>query len=167
LLLSFFEELGIYKNKMEDLVVSELEKKILNSLNQNARKSFRQVAKEVGTSTTAIYNNVKKLEKRGVLKGYIPIIDEELLGYTQFAIIAIRINHGKLMEVEQELTKFPQVRAIYDITGDWDCILICHFKNRHELDDFLKNQISLPYVERVITHVVLNVVKDDKRTLIT
>jgi len=151
---------------MEDLVVSELEKKILNSLNQNARKSFRQVAKEVGTSTTAIYNNVKKLEKKGVLKGYIPIIDEELLGYTLFAIIAIRINHGKLMEVEQGLAKFPQVRAIYDITGDWDCILICYFENRHELDDFLKNQISLPYVERVITHIVLNVVKDDKRTLI-
>ena len=53
-------------------MISELERKILISLTENARKSFRSVAKEVGTSTTAVYNNVKKMEKSGLLKGYIP-----------------------------------------------------------------------------------------------
>jgi len=148
-------------------VLSELEKKILNSLNENARKSFRQVAKEVGTSTTAVYNNVKKLEKKGVLRGYFPDIDEEKVGYTQFAIIALRIDQRKLTEVESKLVKYPQIRAIYDITGDWDCILVCYFKSREELDNFLKEQLAIPHVERVITHIVLNVVKDDKKTHIS
>ncbi|RLE01882.1 MAG: AsnC family transcriptional regulator [Candidatus Aminicenantes bacterium] len=148
-------------------MLSELEKKILNSLNENARKSFRQVAKEVGTSTTAVYNNVKKLEKKGVLRGYFPDIDEEKVGYTQFAIIALRIDQRKLTEVESKLVKYPQIRAIYDITGDWDCILVCYFKSREELDNFLKEQLAIPHVERVITHIVLNVVKDDKKTHIS
>ncbi|MCD6193213.1 MAG: Lrp/AsnC family transcriptional regulator [Candidatus Aminicenantes bacterium] len=148
-------------------MLSELEKKILNSLNKNARKSFRQVAKEVGTSTTAVYNNVKKLEKKGILKGYFPDIDEEKVGYTQFAIIALRIDQRKLTEVESKLVKYPQIRAIYDITGDWDCILVCYFKSREELDNFLKEQLAIPHVERVITHIVLNVVKDDKKTHIS
>jgi len=148
-------------------VLSELEKKILNSLNKNARKSFRQVAKEVGTSTTAVYNNVKKLEKKGILKGYFPDIDEEKVGYTQFAIIALRIDQRKLTEVESKLVKYPQIRAIYDITGDWDCILVCYFKSREEMDNFLKEQLAIPHVERVITHIVLNVVKDDKKTHIS
>lgn len=148
-------------------MLSELEKKILNSLNKNARKSFRQVAKEVGTSTTAVYNNVKKLEKKGVLRGYFPDIDEEKVGYTQFAIIALRIDQRKLTEVESKLVKYPQIRAIYDITGDWDCILVCYFKSREELDNFLKEQLAIPHVERVITHIVLNVVKDDKKTHIS
>ncbi len=145
-------------------MISKLERKILQSLNQDARKSFREVAKEVGTSTTAIYNNVNKLEETGVLKGYIPLIDEDLLGYKQIAIIALRIDQGKLGIVLKEIKKFPQVRAIFDITGDWDSILIGYFKDRNEMDSFLKKQLSLPHVERVITHVVLNVVKDVRGT---
>ena len=145
-------------------MITELDKKILNSLNRNARKSFREVAKEAGASTTAIYNNVKKLEQIGVLKGYVPLVDEEILGFRLIALIALRIDQSKLMEVQEKISKYPEVRAIYDITGDWDSILVCYFKDRKDLDTFLKNQLALPHVERVITHIVLNVVKDDKRT---
>lgn len=143
-------------------MISELDKKILNSLNQDARKSFRKVAKEVGTSTTAIYNNVKKLEKLGILKGYIPLIDAERLGYDYRAIIYLRVTQGKLLEVQRQISGFPQVRAIYDITGDWDLLCVCSFRSRKELDDFLKNQVAMPYIERVNIQIVLNVVKDEK-----
>lgn len=115
-------------------------------------------------SADPIYNNVKKLEKLGVLKGYVPLIDAELLGYKMIALIALRINQGKLLEVQNEISKFPQVTAIYDITGDWDSILVSYFKDRKDLDDFLKNQLSLPYVQRIMTYIVLNVVKDNRRT---
>jgi len=145
-------------------MITELEKKILKSLNQNARKSLRKIAKEAGVSTTSVYNNVKKLEQKGILKGYIPLIDETLLGYQLIALIGIRINQNKLMEVEEKIAQHTEVRAIYDITGEWDAILVCYFKNRKELDTFLKNQLAIPHVERVITNIVLNVLKDDKCT---
>jgi DNA-binding Lrp family transcriptional regulator len=145
-------------------MISELEKAILRSLNADARKSFREVAKEVKTSTTAIYNNVKKMEKNGLLKGYIPVLDEELLGYTISAIIVLRIAQGKLENVYQTLASYPEVRMIFDITGEWDTILFCSFMTRQEMDHFLKHKLTLDYVERVVTHLVLNVVKNEKRT---
>lgn len=147
-------------------MISDLERKILISLTENARKSFRSVAKEVGTSTTAVYNNVKKMEKSGLLKGYIPDVDEVMLGFDLVAIIALRISQGKTKHVYEDIKDLPPVKLIFDITGEWDTILICYFKKRTELDRFLKNKLSLPDIERVVTHVVLNVIKDEKRPLL-
>lgn len=147
-------------------MISELERKILISLSENARKSFRSVAKEVGTSTTAVYNNVKKMEKSGLLKGYIPDVDEVMLGFDLVAIMSLRITHGKLKSVYKALKDLPPVKLIFDITGDWDAILICYFKERKELDRFLKTELTVPHIERIVTDVVLNVIKDEKRPLL-
>jgi DNA-binding Lrp family transcriptional regulator len=147
-------------------MISELERKILISLTENARKSFRSVAKEVGTSTTAVYNNVKKMEKSGLLKGYIPDVDEVMLGFDLVAIMSLRITHGKLKSVYKALKDLPPVKLIFDITGDWDAILICYFKERKELDSFLKTELTVPHIERIVTDVVLNVIKDEKRPLL-
>jgi DNA-binding Lrp family transcriptional regulator len=147
-------------------MISELERKILRSLTENARKSFRSVAKEVGTSTTAVYNNVKKMEKSGLLKGYIPDVDEVMLGFDLVAIMSLRITHGKLKSVYKALKDLPPVKLIFDITGDWDAILICYFKERKELDSFLKTELTVPHIERIVTDVVLNVIKDEKRPLL-
>lgn len=147
-------------------MISELERKILISLTGNARKSFRSVAKEVGTSTTAVYNNVKKMEKSGLLKGYIPDVDEVMLGFDLVAIMSLRITHGKLKSVYKALKDLPPVKLIFDITGDWDAILICYFKERKELDSFLKTELTVPHIERIVTDVVLNVIKDEKRPLL-
>jgi DNA-binding Lrp family transcriptional regulator len=145
--------------------ISKLDKKILNVLNKNGRKSFRTVAKEVGTSTTSIYNNVKKLEKMGVITGYIPLYDEKAIGNDFVALISLRTQQGKWKEVTREISKYPQIRAIYDITGDMDFVCVCYFRNAEELDRFIKNQLQLPFVERVLTNIVLNVYKDERRSI--
>lgn len=145
-------------------MIDELEKKILNTLNKNARMSFRQAAKEVGISATTLYHKVKKLEKSGVLKGYIPLIDKECVGFDLTAIIALRVRQEKDVEVQEAISELPQVRAIYEVTGEWDLVLICYFKGRQDLTYFLKKKLPLSCVERAITHLVLNVVKEEKRT---
>jgi DNA-binding Lrp family transcriptional regulator len=147
-------------------MINDLEKKILKSLNEDARKSFREVAHEIGTSTTTIYNNVKKMEASGILEGYVPAVNEGLLGYTHTAIIMLRIDQGKLQKVYDIIIRYPEVREIYDVTGDWDAVLICFFKTRENLDRFLKTNLSIPYVQRVLTYMVLNVIKDEKRAFI-
>lgn len=147
-------------------MLSELDKKILKSLNENGRKSFRQVAKEVGTSSTAIYNNVKKLEKAGVIKGYIPLIDPKFLGYEIIAIIRLRVSQEDESTVYDHVKKFVEVSCIYSITGEWDQILICYFKELEELDDFLVNKLAIPQIQRIVSHIVLRVPKDERRTLV-
>jgi len=147
-------------------MLSEMEKKILKSINENARKSFRKIADEVGLSTASVYNAVKKLERIGVIKGYIPVIDQHQLGYGLIAIIALRVNQGNDQEVQKKVSQYPQVISMYKITGEWDQFLVCHFQDLEELDQFLMNQLTMPEVKRVISHVVLQVSKDERRTLI-
>jgi len=147
-------------------MIDELEEKIIRAMNQNARKSFREIAKEVGTSATAVINKVKKLESAGVIKGYIPVVTPEHFGFDLTAIIALRISKGKLLETQQKISEDRRVTAVYDITGEWDSLVIGCFKGRDDLNDFIKGVLSLPYVDRTVTHIVLNVVKEEKRAVI-
>jgi len=144
-------------------MIDELDRKIIRVLNLNARKSFREVAKEVGTSVTAVINKVKKLEDSKVIKGYIPIIDAEYFGFTLIAIIALRISKGKLLETQKRISEDSHVMAVYDITGEWDSLVIGYFEDRNDLNRFIKNLLSLRYIDRTITHLVLNVVKEERR----
>jgi len=147
-------------------MVDELEKKIARVLNQNSRRSFREIAKEVGMSAPVVIDKVKKLEGSGAIKGYIPILDPKYFGYDMTAIITIRISHGKLIETQEKIAEDPHVFAIYDVTGQWDSMVGARFKNTEDLNKFTKNLLSQKYVERTITHIVLNVVKDERRLII-
>ncbi len=148
---------------MKSMKIEELDRKILKVLNRDARMSFRLIAKELRISPTTLYNKVRKLESSGVLKGYIPLINKEALGYDLMAIISLRVRQEKDSEVQKAIAKLPQVGAVYEVTGDWDLILVCYFKGRDDLAKFLKKELPLSGIERAMTHLVLNVVKEEKR----
>lgn len=143
-----------------------MELKIIRALNKNSRKSFREIAKEIGTSPPVVINKVKRLEEEGAIKGYIPILDPEYFGYTLMAVVALRISHGKLIEAQERIAEDPHVISIYDVTGDWDAIVIAHFKSREDLNTFIKTVLAQKYVDRTVTHIVLNVVKDERRLIV-
>jgi len=147
-------------------MLEELELKIVRALNQNSRKSFREIARELGTSASVVINKIKRLEERGAIKGYIPILDPEYFGYSLTAVVALRISHGKLIETQEKIAEDPQVCAIYDVTGDWDSIVIARFKKREDLNKFIKDTLSQKYVDRTVTHLVLNIVKDERRIVV-
>jgi len=144
-------------------MLDELDRRIIRALNQNARKSFREVAKEVGTSVTAVIHRVKKCEEAGVIKGYIPVIDLEYVGLSVIAIIALRISKGRLLDAQNQIAQDPRIAAVYDITGEWDSVVIGYFRDREDLNDFIKGLLSLENVDRSVTHLVLNVVKEERR----
>ncbi len=147
-------------------MADELDKKIIQSLNENARKSFREVAKDVGISVTAVIHRVKKFEDAGIIKGYIPIVDSGYFGMELMAVIALRISQGKLLETQKSIARDARVIAVYDITGEWDSIVIGRFKDPQDLNDFIKNLLSQKNVYRSVTHIVLNVVKEERRVIV-
>ncbi|MFP4081470.1 MAG: Lrp/AsnC family transcriptional regulator [Candidatus Aminicenantes bacterium] len=144
----------------------DLDKKIIRVLNENARKSFREVAREVGTSVTGVINRIKKFEQSGVIRGYIPLVNPEYFGLSLIAIIALRISQGKLLEAQREIADDPRAVAVYDITGEWDSLIIGYFKDRQDLNSFVKDILSMKYIDRTVTHIVLNAVKEEKRVLV-
>ena len=148
------------------LKLDDLDIDILRSLNDSARKSFRDIAKELHVSLTTVSNRVKAMEKAGVILGYIPIVDSSKLGYDIMAVIGIKVIHGRIVETERDLAKEPGVFAVFDSTGDWDAIVMARFKNRGELNTFVKKVLDHENVDRTYTQVVLNVTKDEKRVLV-
>lgn len=147
-------------------MIDDLGKKIIRVLNQNARRSFREIAKEVGTSVTAVIHKIKKFEESGVIKGYIPIVDAEYFDLKLIAIIALRISRGKLLETQKKIAEDPRVVAVYDITGEWDSMIIGYFKDQQDLNSFIKNLLSQENVDRSVTHIVLNMIKEERRILV-
>ena len=144
-------------------MANDLERKIIRVMNTNARKSFREIAKEVGTSVTAVIHAVKKLESSGVIRGYFPVVDPAYFGFEITVVIALRISQGKLLETQRKIAEDAHVAAVFDVTGEWDSLIVAHFQGRDDLNRFLKRINALPFVDRTVTHLVLNIVKDEKR----
>ena len=139
--------------------------KILKTLLENARLSNRQIAKKVNVSVGTAIAKIKKMETGGIINGYSVTLDYENLGYELTVITEIIVSKGKLLDVEKEIAKIPNVCAVYDVTGATDAVAIAKFKNRKTLSEFTKTVLSLPFVERTNTHVVLTVVKEDYKLL--
>ncbi len=70
-------------------------------------------------------------------------------------------TQGKILELEKQLRVFPNVCAVYDITGLTDVLIIAKFRNRRELSSLVKNDLKPPYVERTNTHIAMITVKED------
>lgn len=140
-----------------------LDRDILQELNIDARRSHRDIARRLEVSPTTVGHRVEALEAQGLVTGYVPLLDDELLGWELHAVVGIRISKGRLREVEDRLAQDPRAYAIYDVTGDYDALVIGRFRDRRDLDNWVKHALQDPYIERTNTQVILNRVKEDRR----
>jgi DNA-binding Lrp family transcriptional regulator len=147
--------------------IDGLDRGILQELNVDARRSHREIAHRLGVSPTTVIARVQRMERDGVIRGYVPLLDDEALGFDLTATIGIRISKGRLREVEERLARDPRAYAIYDVTGDYDALLIGRFRDRRDLDRFVKHALQDPHIERTNTQVVLNRVKEERRVPVT
>jgi DNA-binding Lrp family transcriptional regulator len=143
--------------------MDETDEKILKNLMVDARQSARQLALKLGMSTVTVLSRIKKLEKAKIIQGYTVIVDHEKLGYSLTAIIEIVAKNDKIVDIEDEISKFENVCGVYDITGSTDTLVIAKFKERNELSKFVKSLAAISNVENTITHIVLNTAKEDFR----
>jgi len=147
------------------MAVDETDVKILKTLISDARLSSRQISKKSSVSIGTVLTRMKKMERGGVIRGYSAVVDHEKLGYQLTALTEITVSKGRLLEVENEIARMPNVCCVYDVTGLTDAFVIAKFKSREELSTFAKRLLALPFVERTNTHVVLTTIKEDFRLI--
>ena len=145
--------------------IDDVDRKILSELLRDCRRSYRSLARRAGVSVGTALSRIRKLEKAGVIRGYSALLDHEKLGYQLTVVAEITVLKGKLLEMEEAIGKLPNTCAVYDVTGLTDAIVIAKFHTREELSKFTKNLLSMPFVDRTNTHVVLTTVKEDLRLL--
>jgi len=145
--------------------VDDLDRKILREVVKDSKRSYRELARRLNVAVTTVINRIEKMEEMEIINGYTVRIDYEKLGYELTVLTEISVSKGKLLEMEKEIAKMPPVCAVYDVTGLTDAMVVAKFKNRKELSDFTKSLLSMPFIERTNTHVVLTTVKEDFRLL--
>ena len=145
--------------------MDDKDEQILKYLLADARQSARQLSLRLGVSTVTMISRIKKLEEKKIIKGYSARLDHELLGYEITAIIEIKTNRGKMLEIENKIAKHENVIAVYDITGNADTMIIAKFKDRTDLSIFVKELSTIPNIENTLTHIVLNTIKEDDRLI--
>ena len=143
--------------KME---IDEIDRALIDALLEDARTSQRQLARDIGVAQGTVTARLRRLESEGVIKGYSVILDSERLGWGMTVMAGLRIQKGSMMEVQRKIAADKRVFAVYDVTGDWDSMILARVKNRSDLDDLTKTVFTLPGITRSFTHVVLNTVKE-------
>ncbi|MFX1375213.1 MAG: Lrp/AsnC family transcriptional regulator [Promethearchaeota archaeon] len=140
--------------------INQLDLEILGILSEDSRLKLRPIAERLKRSPTTINKHINELEESGVIKNYSLNIDYERLGYDIIALIELTISKGKMIDVERVIAHNPNIFGIYDITGEYDAVVLARFKTRKELNTFVKNLNSLEYLVKTNTHLVLNVIKE-------
>ena len=146
-------------------MLDDIDKKIIKVLEDDARTSLRKISELVDVSLGTVSNRVKRMEKNGIIRGYSVILDPDKIGWELNVVIGLRIQKGRLIEIQDRIAKDSRVHGVYDVTGDFDSMVIARAKNRKDLDDLSKNVLSIDGVERSITHLVLNTVKESTASL--
>lgn len=140
--------------------IDSISRLVLFSLLENSRLSFRQIAKKINCSATTVLHKIKQLEKDGIVKGYSAWLDYDKLGFELQAIIDVKILKGKLFEVEKQIARHPCVQTVYDVTGNYDVLIVAKFKKKRDLDIFLKKIQSMDFIVKTHTRLILNTIKE-------
>lgn len=146
-------------------MVDDTDRKILNTLLEDSRLSYRKIAKRSGVSVATVMKRVNKLEKEGVIRGYTAAINYDTLGFDIDVLVSIKVSKGKLFQVENKIGADESVLSVFDVTGDYDAVVVARFRNRRFLDSFLKKIQTYDFVERTNTVMILNTIKDKQMRL--
>lgn len=142
------------------MTYSGLDYKILEELRRDARASLRTIAGNLGVSTSTVSHRVKQLEESGIVRGYKPVLDYRKLGYRLTAITKIKAKGARIPKIVGELVKEPSLVDVYEITGDYDVLVIGKYVDEEEMNREIKSLLSHPEIEGTNTSIVLSVAKE-------
>lgn len=140
------------------LRLDEQDRRLLKELTLDGRASHRELAERTGYSLATVNRRVRALEAAKVIRGYTALLDTEAVGWTLTAVIGLRIDKGHVRSVHEKISSDPRIFGVYDITGEWDGLVLVRLRGREDLDDLVKTTLSLPHIQRTNTMVVLKTV---------
>ena len=127
--------------------------KILEALQQNARMSFSEIGRKVGLTSPAVAERVKKMEDKGIIKGYKVQVSYNKTGHQLKAIITLKVFMGRLKPFLDKVKDFREVINCYRITGNENIILEVVLYDQAHLEVFIDKLITYGETR---THIVLS-----------
>jgi len=139
--------------------VSPLDKRIIEHLQEDGRRPFTQIAAELGVSEAAVRARTNRLVERGILQ-IVGVTDPLRLGFQQQAMIAVRCESNRLIEVADAISAFPEVDYVVITAGTFDLLVEVVCENTEGLLSFLAEKLrAVDGVRETETFVYLRMVK--------
>ena len=152
-----------------DINLDSIDIQILDLMQNNARISNADIARELGMAPSAVLERVKKLERKKVITGYFTKINPAAVGKKLLAFIFIKSSEGFTCssKTTQALSKIPEVQEVHHIAGE-DCFLVkVRTEDSASLMNFMRNSLQkIPNISSTKTTIVLETVKEQQQLVI-
>ena len=141
-------------------MIDEIDKQILNIIQQDARIANAEIARQVGLAPSAVLERMRKLEERGVIRGYAADIDAAQVDFGLTAFVAVRTREC-CSETDKSLAQIPEVLEVHDVAGEDSYLLKVRVKDARHLSQLLRERLrNVPNVAGTKTTVVLQTIKE-------
>ncbi|MEN8138184.1 MAG: Lrp/AsnC family transcriptional regulator [Bacteroidota bacterium] len=124
--------------------MDEIDKKILGALQKDARMTMKELANEVGISTTPVYERVKRLQRNGTLS-FKAVVDKKKVGYSMIVFCQVTLNSHEIDTInnfEKRINSLPEIVESYHTAGSFDYLLKVIVKDMNHYQSFLVEKLS-------------------------
>ena len=126
-------------------LMDAIDKKIVGFLQNDARITNKEMAVKMQMSVTAVYERIRKMEREGVIKGYVALLDRKKIDQSFVVFCHIKlIQHTKdyLVRFEAEVVQLSEVLECFHVSGDYDYILKIAVKDMEAYRDFMVTKLT-------------------------
>ena len=145
------------------LKIDETDIRLLAMLQTDSKKTTKEYANDLGLSVTAVYERIKRLEKRGAIIQYVALVDRQKVGRDFTVLCHVKlIQHSKefLTQFEREVLKLAEVAECYHISGDYDYMLKIHVRDMQAYRNFMVSKLTvIKHIGSTQSSFVINEVK--------
>ena len=141
----------------------ETDKKLLNLLQYDSKQTTKALSNQLGLSTTAAYERIKRLERNGIIRKYVALLDKEKIGRNFTAFCQVKLTqHLKpyVLQLEKHVMQIQEVTECHHISGDHDYLLKIHVNDMKEFREFIVGKLTaLDNIGSTQSSFVINEVK--------
>ncbi len=152
----------------KEVKLDELDKKILRNLQNDATISYKDLAAEIGAPESTIYDRIKRLKERKIIKMTVPLLDSEKLGMSTTAYIRVSIEKiCEIRKIAEQIAQLDEVLEVHEISGEWDILVKVKVGDNKELCDLEVEKIGkIVGIRGLYSLICIETVKEDVRLII-
>jgi Lrp/AsnC family transcriptional regulator, regulator for asnA, asnC and gidA len=122
--------------------IDDLDLKILSELAKDASISVPKLSKTINVNASVVYSRIKRLVKRGLIRKFTIVINDEALGFNVKALTGINMDSKLRDNVLNELFKIPEVREVSEVTGRFDVLVTMNARSLDEMHQLISEKIG-------------------------
>lgn len=146
-----------------NIQIDEMDARIISALSADGRRSYADVGAEVGLSTAAVHERVKKLLDKNVIQRFSISVAPDAVGLGFTAFVAIRNDGGAhCRDIGPRLQAMPEIEELHSVAGEYDFLAKIRTTHARALEDLLYQIKAIEGVARTTSTVVLNTEFEDR-----